>query len=182
MENLAELLKLLFEKGSWLAGVALVGLAITIARWLGFLDDVDKNALHAVYLVSAVCASVLLTGGVVSLWKHLKDKRKENGKLQEIRKKAVANFPTLPPDYLKSLAWMYAFNRRTVSVDIYAEVLETLSQQGYLERDFPEEYHVVKTYTVTDEIWAELEKADRTELKRNFRENEPPWLDASWRI
>ena len=178
MEGLASLLKLLFEKGSWLAGVALVGIATAGLRWLDFFDDANKDAVYLLYLVSAICASVYVSGGIAAVVERRRKKRKETSKRAELRKKAVENFPTLPPEYQRTLVWMYVFDRRTVSVDGESGILDTLAYQGYLERDFPDEYHVIKTYNVPDEIWALLQRVDKLELKRHFRENEPPWIGS----
>lgn len=178
MEGLASLLKLFFEKGSWLAGIALVGVATAILRWFGFFEDVNKDALYATYLVSAVCGSVYLTGGVAALVEYFRDERKDKKKRDALRKKAVENFLNLPPSYRNSIIWMYVFDRRSISVDGSVDELEILAQQGYLDRDFPDEYHVVKTYTVPDEIWDKLRKVDREPLKRHLREDRPPWEDS----
>lgn len=181
MEHLANLLKLVLERGSWIAAVALAGLALAVGRQYGYLLDMDKTLVHGMYLAAGICGFVLLTGTVTSSYKNQSQKLSKLRTRAAVQKKALENLPTLPHEYKHALVWMYVFNKRRISEQGNTSTLDTLYEQGYVDKDFPDAYHVVKTYTVTDEVWSALQKIDKSKLRERLDENTPPWRD-SWRI
>lgn len=182
MEHLAEFLKLIFEKGSWLAAVALVAIALAVARYYGYLADADTDTVFLVYLAGAICGGVLLTGGVVAGFKFIRKRSKAASAKRRLRMSAVRNLETLPFEYQKVLLWLVSNDIQRLSEDGDTSTLDTFAAQGYLEReDDPDNFNVIRTYRVTDEIWAELKGLDLTEIKGRLPK-EPPWRDRDWRI
>ena len=179
--DLAGLLKLFFEKASWLVGICLLGIAVALLRWAGYFGDADKNGVYLVYLVSAACGFVCMTGAVAALVEHLKEKLKKKKAHERLRKTAVENFATLEERYRNCIVWMYAFDRKTVSVSNVVDHLETLADQGFLDRQFPDDYHVIRWFTVPDDLWKKFDGIDREKLKRHLEEDRPPW-SYSYRI
>lgn len=182
MKDVAEILKLLMEKSNLLAAGGLVAAGLFFVRWLDYAANANGDFVFVIYIVGGFCAAILVTGGVKAVFDKWQAKRKQANKREEIRKKALENMASLPDVYQRALVWMYVFDRRRVSEEGSTNILDTLFEQGYLDKDFPDEYHSIKTYTVRNEIWEFLQKLNKDEVRSNFDMHTPPWRELRHRI
>lgn len=183
MEHLAGLLKLLFERGSWLAGVAIVGLSLAVARAYGQFADADKQTVDLVYLISAICFAVLAVGGALTLIQRIWRNWSANDERRKLEESAVRNLPNLPPEYLRILGWLFVRDKKEVAEEYSIAKLETLAEQGYLIKEFPDKYYSIRHYKFTPAVWAAMEaRYQREKLKPLLREEIPPWHPESWRV
>ena len=166
-------LKTISAKSSVIWGVALA----SIILWVGdkYIAPLDLPTGYGWVLpvVTVVSWCIIFTGMACQAWGRIANRRERRA----LRKIAVRSIRSLPREYQQTLLWMLNKEMRFVAVDSGTEPFGTLYHEGYLDKEGPNKYRRIETYTIPDEIWHELKKIDISRI--NFPAN-PPWSQRSW--
>lgn len=184
MEPFAALLKHLLEKSNLLVGLALTAIVVAVLRFFGQLQSIDAKLIDALYVAGILAGLILVTGAITSGLAKIRSGLSKRRKRSAVKARAIDRFVSIPVPHKRSLLWMFVFDQQQVSVQGGNDMLDALWEAGYLEKDFPDEFHELKTYRMTDEMWMKLQtipQQQRDEMKMQLREENPPWLE-SWRI